>query len=101
MQDPENEGPFEAWDALAPTLVPLLAEEVGARFLPWSDANARAIADGAESFTVDIAGGRWTQAPQRYHARSLRVLREKYAALADRAALDPVLEATGCRAWLG
>ena len=101
MQDPENEGPFEAWDALAPTLVPLLAEEVGARFLPWSDANARAIADGAESFTVDIAGGHWTQAPQRYHARSLRVLREKYAALADRAALDPVLEATGCRAWLG
>ncbi|MDE0406265.1 MAG: glutathione S-transferase family protein [Alphaproteobacteria bacterium] len=101
MQDPENEGPFEAWEALAPTLEPLLAEEVGARFLPWSDANARAIADGAESFAVDIAGGRWTQAPQRYHARSLRALREKYAALADRAALDPVLEATGCRAWLG
>lgn len=101
MQDPANEGAFEAWDALAPTLEPLLAEEVGARFLPWSDANARAIAGGAESFAVDIAGGRWTQAPQRYHARSLRVLREKYAALADRAALDPVLEATGCRAWLG
>ena len=101
MQDPENEGPFEAWDALAPTLEPLLAEEVGARFLPWSDANARAIAGGAESFAVDIAGGRWTQAPQRYHARSLRVLRGKYAALGDRAALDPVLEATGCRAWLG
>ena len=101
MQDPANEGPFEAWDALAPTLKPLLAEEVGARFLPWSDANARAIADGAESFAVDIAGGRWTQAPQRYHARSLRALREKYAALADRAALDPVLETTGCRAWLG
>ena len=101
MQDPENEGPFEAWDALATTLEPLLAEEVGARFLPWSDANARAIASAAESFAVDIAGGRWTQAPQRYHARSLRVLREKYAALGDRAALDPVLEATGCRAWLG
>lgn len=101
MQDPENEGSFETWDALAPTLESLLAEEVGARFLPWSDANARAIAGGAESFAVDIAGGRWTQAPQRYHARSLRVLRGKYAALGDRAALDPVLEATGCRAWLG
>ena len=101
MQDPENEGPFETWNALAPTLESLLAEEVGARFLPWSDANARAIAGGAESFAVDIAGGRWTQAPQRYHARSLRVLRGKYAALGDRAALDPVLEATGCRAWLG
>ncbi len=101
MQDPENEGPFETWNTLAPTLEPLLAEEVGARFLPWSDANARAIADGAESFAVEVAGGRWTQAPQRYHARSLRALREKYAALADRRALDPVLEAAGCRAWLG
>ena len=101
MQDPANEGPFEAWEALVPTLEPLLAEEVGARFLPWSDANARAIADGAESFAVDIAGGRWTQAPQRYHARSLRVLRGKYTALTDCAALNPVLEATGCRPWLG
>ena len=101
MQDPENEGPFEAWDALAPTLEPLLAEEVGARFLPWSDANARAIAGGAEGFAVDVAGGRWTQAPQRYHARSLRALKEKYAAFTERDALDPVLEATGCRAWLG
>ena len=101
MQDPGAEGPFEAWPALAPTLTPLLAEEVGARFLPWSDANARAIAEGAESFTVDVAGGRWTQAPQRYHARSLRVLREKYAALGDRARLDSVLEATGCLPWLG
>ena len=101
MQDSENEGPFEAWKTLAPTLGPLLAEEVGALFLPWSDANARAIAAGAESFAVVLAGGRWTQAPQRYHARSLRALREKYAALADRAALDPVLEAAGCRAWLG
>lgn len=101
MQDPEAEGPFEAWPALAPTLTPLLAEEVGARFLPWSDANARAVAEGADEFTVDLAGERWTQKPQRYHARSLRALRGKYAALADRAALDPILEAAGCRAWLG
>ena len=49
----------------------------------------------------NIAGGRWTQAPQRYHARSLRALREKYAALTDRAGRDPVLEATGCLPWLG
>ena len=36
MLTPKDEGPFEAWPALAPTLMPLLKEEVGALFLPWS-----------------------------------------------------------------
>jgi glutathione S-transferase len=49
MLDPKAEGPFESWAALAPTLAPLLVEQVGRRFLPWSHANAKAIADGARS----------------------------------------------------
>ena len=96
MQDPRAQGPFETWESLGPTLSPILAEEVGTRFLPWSDANARALADGAETFTVALAGEAWTQAPQRYHARSLKVLRDKYAAVGDRSALDPILDETGC-----
>ena len=100
MQDPKAGGPFEPWSALAPTLMPLLTEEVGARFLPWSDANARAIAEEAEEFEVDLAGDRWIQQPQRYHARSLRALREKYICLGEHAPLAQVLEATGCLPWL-
>ena len=100
MQDPKAHGPFETWPALAPTLMPLLAEEVGSRFLPWSDANARAIAEEAEEFTVNLAGDRWAQKPQRYHARSLRVLRDRYAGLGENADLDQVLEAAGCLNWL-
>ncbi len=100
MQDPKAHGPFETWPALAPTLMPLLAEEVGGRFLPWSDANAKAIAEEAEEFEVDLAGDRWAQKPQRYHARSLRVLRERYARLDDNADLDQVLESAGCLTWL-
>ena len=46
MVSPKAEGAFEAWPALAPTLMPLLKEEVGALFLPWSMANAAAIAAG-------------------------------------------------------
>jgi len=42
----------------------------------------------------------WTQKPQKYHARSLGMLRARYAAVADKAALDPVLEAAGCLAGL-
>lgn len=102
MLAPEERGPFESLEALLPTLEPLLADEIGGRFLPWSEANARAIAGGHEEFTVDLAGGTWTQKPQKYHARSLAALRRRFAALdgATRARLDPVLKRTGCLRWL-
>jgi glutathione S-transferase len=95
MLEPKAEGPFEAWPALAPTLAPLLREQVGRRFLPWSVANERAIAEGAEEFSVELAGRTWTQKPQKYHAKSLRALREKYAAAAS-PALDRALAEVGC-----
>ena len=95
MLEPKAEGPFESWSALAPTLEPLLTEQVGRRFLPWSHANAKAIADGAEEFSVDLAGETWTQKPQKYHAKSLKALREKYAAAAS-APLDRALGEVGC-----
>ena len=100
MLEPKAEGAFEPWAALAPTLLPYLRELVGAYFLPWSDANARAIEAGDETFTVSLAGRAYAQKPQKYHARSLAALRKRYAALADRRALDAVLEETGCLRWL-
>ena len=100
MQDPKAEGPFEPRDALLPTLSPLLERQVGRLFLPWSDANARALADGREEFTVELAGRPWTQKPQKYHARSLAALRERHAAIPDRSALDPILDRTSCLRWL-
>ncbi len=100
MLEPKAEGAFEAWAALAPTLEPLLALQIGALFLPWSDANARALAAGQEEFTVELASGTWTQKPQKYHARSLAALRARFAAVADHAALDPILERTDCLRWL-
>ena len=95
MTWPRDEGEFEPWRALEATLLPFLERQAGARFLPWSAANARAIEDGAEEFTVEIDGNAWTQKPQKYHARSLRVLKERYAA-ADKTDLDAVLEKAGC-----
>jgi glutathione S-transferase len=100
MLDPKSDGPFEPFGALEPTLLPLLREEVGARFLPWSAANAEALASGAETLDVELAGERFTQRPQKYHARSLAALRARYGAVADRSALDRVLDAAGCRRWL-
>jgi len=91
---------WEAASALLPTLEPFLARQAGALFLPWSDANARAIAEGKEEFTMTLDGKPWTQKPQKYHARSLAALRERYAKAAKSAELDAVLERTGCRSWL-
>src|SRR6202035_3757275 len=97
---PKAEGPFEAWSTLQPTLMPILQKQVGALFLPWTLANERALAEKREEFSVTLADKIWTQKPQKYHARSLGMLRAKYAAVADKAALDPVLEAAGCLAGL-
>ena len=100
MLEPKTEGEFETWSALEPTLMPLLREQVGALFLPWSDANAKSLAAAEDEFSVELAGSTWTQKPQKYHARSLVALRKRYAAVTDRAALDPVLEEAGCLRWL-
>jgi glutathione S-transferase len=100
MLDPKAEGDFEPWSALAPTLEPILRDEVAGVFLPWSTANATALAAGETSFTVDLEGQPFTQDVQKYHARSLGVLRARYRAVADKSALDPILERTGCRRWL-
>jgi hypothetical protein len=102
---PRAEAAFEKWSTLEPTLMPILTKQVGAQFMPWTCANEKALAEGKEEFSVTLAGTTsgekiWTQKPQKYHARSLGMLRAKYAGVADKAALDPVLEAAGCLAGL-
>lgn len=98
MLEPRNDGPFETWDQLAPTLKPVLAY-IGRYFLPWTVANARALADGAESFSVDLAGKAYVQPPQKYHAKSLAVIRAKRAAVSD-PKLAAILAEAGCEPYL-
>jgi glutathione S-transferase len=102
---PKVEAPFETWSELAPTLMPILTEQVGRQFMPWTLANEKALLDKQEEFSVTLGDKTfgekiWTQKPQKYHARSLAMLRTKYADVADKSALDPVLEAAGCLAGL-
>lgn len=96
---PAPGGAFAAWDDLAPTLRPLLVDEIAGLFLPWSVANAAAIEAGDETFSVDLADGPFSQTPQKYHARSLAEIRHKYAAAAN-PDLDAILEETGCLGYL-
>jgi glutathione S-transferase len=97
---PRREGEFEPWKNLEPTLLPLLQRQVGRLFLPWSLANAAAIADQREEFRVELDGKSWVQKPQKYHAKSLAALRAKYAALQEPRAVDAVLQRSGCLAAL-
>ncbi|WP_296517514.1 glutathione S-transferase family protein [Rhodopseudomonas sp.] len=97
---PRAEGEFESWATLAPTLMPILTNHVGRQFMPWTLANEKALTDKQEEFSVTLGDQVWTQKPQKYHARSLAALRARYAAVPDKTALDPVLEAAGCLAGL-
>jgi glutathione S-transferase len=96
MLHPGSEGAFETWDTLRHGLTALLRDEVGAIFFPWSLANARALAAGEKSFEMSLDGKPYTQETQKYHAKSLAALRARYAAVADKSTLDPILRQTGC-----
>jgi hypothetical protein len=100
MLEPAAAGEFEPWERLEPTLLPLLRDEIGAVFFPWTLANAQAIAAGAQELRCTLDGRPFTQEPQKYHAKSLAALRARYAAVADRSRLDPILDRAGCLAPL-
>jgi glutathione S-transferase len=97
---PREEGAFEAWPSLAPTLMPILRQQIGAQFMPWTCANEKALAEARDEFSVTLGDRIWTQKPQKYQARSLAMLRAKYADAADKGGLDPVLQEAGCLAGL-
>ena len=92
---PRAEGGFEAWSALSPTLMPILREQVS-RFMTWTVANEKALAEAKDEFSVHLGDKVWVQKPQKYHARSLAMLRAKYAGVPNKAALDQVLRDAGC-----
>jgi hypothetical protein len=64
----------------------------------WILRNAASQAEYEKHARMPIGDKLWTQKPQKYHARSLSMPRAKYTDVADKAALDPVLEAAGCLA---
>ncbi len=102
MLEPKQEGEFADLDGLLPTLEPLLRGEVRL-FLAWSDANAKALESGAEEMTVDLDGKTWWQTvggPQKYHAKTLKELRRKFAEHGDDAELRAILDRTGCLEFL-
>ena len=91
MLDPSIEGEWEGWEALSPTLLPLLRGDV-ADFATWASGITAALAAGEPSLTVQLPSGAiWTQplgGPQKYHARSFTELRSKFKAVRESPALE-------------
>jgi len=84
---------------LGPVLGELL-REIGRVYAPFLLANAAALQRGAEQVETTIGGKPWVQRPFPYQGKCLVWLREHHAALApaDRAAVDELLDGTGCEA---
>jgi hypothetical protein len=73
---------------------------VGRYFLPWTVANAKALQAGEERFSVELAGKTYVQSPQKYHAKSLQVLRKKYKATSANITLGQILTSSDCIRYL-
>ncbi|MFP6746718.1 MAG: glutathione S-transferase C-terminal domain-containing protein [Alphaproteobacteria bacterium] len=70
----------------------------GDTYLPFLQANADALANGREIFTVSLPAGPYQQAPFGYQVKCLAALRQAYASLepADRERAQATLKQTGC-----
>jgi len=100
MLVPEVEGDFEGLSSLRPTLLPLFSREVGARFLAWDSANARAWKEGAPQTELEMDGRRYYQKTFKYPAANFEELCELYRSQAGDQELDAFLEESGCRRYL-
>lgn len=100
MLSPKVEGPFESFDALIPTLKPILAQEMGTRFLPWMEANQRAWQAGQKETSLQMNGQLFQQKTFKYQAITLDELRRKLSTVADHSVLMGLLEETGCLPFL-
>ena len=99
MLEPRNEGDFLSWEKLEPTLGPLLYN-VGNFFLPWSTANTSALKQNKELFSVNLNNEKYTQKPQKYHAKSLESLKKRFQKIQNPKQIKSILTDYNCLQWL-
>ncbi|HTT97571.1 MAG TPA: glutathione S-transferase family protein [Rhizomicrobium sp.] len=82
---------------IAPAVKGLL-KLAGEIYFPFLLANAKAVAEGAETFSVSLLGRKYSQGAFRYQVKCLAELRAAYAGLDGHAKtmIDPLLAESGC-----
>ncbi len=80
-----------------PSTIVALLKEFGRVYVPALLANAKAIANGADTFETEIDGKPWKQQTFPYQAKCLQWIRNAYADLGgkDRTTVDKLLTGTG------
>ena len=103
MLNPKDEGDYEAWDSLSDTLMPILKEEVGEIFLPWTSEITKSMSEEKEELSVMIKGKEFKHSiggPQKYHVKSLAVLKSKFDSFKGNQTLENILTETNCLRFL-
>ena len=100
MEAPTAGSPFASLSDLSETLLPLLRDEVCTTYLPWAAANSAAITKRRKEVSIDLADGTFTQATQRYTAKSFRAVTKELEKLADAEGLSALLDAAGAKPYL-
>ncbi len=95
-----RDGDFEALDDRAPTLGPILSQEVAARFLRCMKANHHTFHAGETQTKPQMNGTQSQQKTIEYKASTFDELRRKFATAADPTALGALLRDTGCLPFL-
>tara|TARA_B100000029_G_scaffold53154_1_gene48250 strand:+ start:1753 stop:2772 length:1020 start_codon:yes stop_codon:yes gene_type:complete len=99
MLFPKEEGGFETFEQLHPTLMPIL-EEVAEVYFPWAKANFLAVKERKETFNVKLKGKTFEQRPIKYQAKTFKILQELYKEYNENQELNDILEKVGCLRYL-
>ena len=83
--------------------MPILKEEVGEIFLPWTSGITASMAEGKEELSVMIKGKEFNHSiggPQKYHVKSLAVLKSKFDTFRGNQKLEEILSEAKCLEFL-
>jgi hypothetical protein len=96
------EGMWRAPGEARAGIVEAMLAFAGEVYFPFLVANAKAVADGKETFSFTALGMPYEQGAFKYQVKCLETLRRMYAEtpVEAKAELDPLLERTGCLAGL-
>ena len=103
MLNPKEEGDYESWDSLSNTLMPILKEEVGEIFLPWTSEITKSMSEKKEELSLKIKGQEFKHSiggPQKYHVKSLAVLKDKFHYFKGNQTLESILLEANCLNFL-
>lgn len=103
MHNPKIYGDYENWASLSKTLMPILKQQIGEIFLPWTDAVTKAMLKDEKEVSVMINNEEFKHSlggPQKYHVKSLNVLRKRYKDYVDLPELESILIESNCLPYL-